>query len=328
MAKSQFLTDIRQYMRLHGYSICTENTYVYWIRFYIRFHRLQHPTTLGPDQVIMFLSFLANKRDVAINTQKVALNALAFLYNNFLNQPLGDLGFTFATRPRHLPVVLTTAEVGQILAVCPPRERLIFSLLFGSGLRISECLRLRLKDFNFSNGSLTVFDGKGAKDRVTILPQGAKELCEQFFQRSLAIQASDNIEGLGPSMPGALGRKYPSAYREPAWMFLFPSSGLCKHPLTGVVCRHHLDASVPRKALKKLVKEAGLGHKRITCHTFRHSFATELLRSGRDIRTLQELLGHSDVATTQIYTHVIGQHFAGTQSPLDQLTTRISPSTV
>ena len=319
MAKSKFLSDIRHYMRMHGYSIRTENTYVYWIRFYIRFHRLQHPTALGPNHVIMFLSFLANKRNVAINTQKVALNSLAFLYNTFLNQPLGDLGFTFATRPRHLPTVLSSMEVSQILACCQPRERLIFSFLFGSGLRISECLRLRIKDFNFDTGSLAVFDGKGAKDRVTILPHSLKPLCEEFFQQALTIQAKDNIQGVGPSMPGALGRKYPSAYREAAWMFVFPSSGLCTHPTTEVLCRHHLDASVPRKALKIAVKEAGLSAKRISCHTFRHSFATELLRSGRDIRTIQELLGHSDVTTTQIYTHVIGKHFAGTASPLDQL---------
>lgn len=319
MAKSKFLTDIREYMRLRGYSIRTENTYVYWIRFYIRFHRLQHPSALGSNEVIMFLSFLANKRDVAINTQKVALNALAFLYNKYLNQPLGDIGFSFATRPRHIPVVLSSQEVSQILEYCDPRERLVFSLLFGSGLRISECLRLRIKDFNFNNGSLTVFNGKGAKDRVTILPLSLKPLCEEFFHHALTVQASDNTQGVGPSMPGALGRKYPSAYREPAWMFAFPSSGLCTHPITGVLCRHHLDASVPRKALKKVVKIAGLDNKRISCHTFRHSFATELLRSGRDIRTVQELLGHSDVATTQIYTHVIGQHFAGTHSPLDNI---------
>lgn len=319
MAKSKFLTEIRQYMRLHGYSIRTENTYVYWIRFYIRYHRLQHPSAMGPDEVILFLNFLANQRDVAINTQKVALNALAFLYNNYLNQPLGDLGFTFATRPRHLPIVISSQEVNQILKCCEPRERLIFSLLFGSGLRISECLRLRLKDFNFEQGSLSVFDGKGAKDRVTILPHTLKPLCEEYFQRALYIQAEDNKQGIGPSMPGALGRKYPSAYRESAWMFIFPSSRLCNHPTTGVLCRHHLDMSVARKALKRAVKNAGLSSKRISCHTFRHSFATELLRSGRDIRTVQELLGHSDVSTTQVYTHVLGQHFAGTTSPLDLL---------
>jgi integron integrase len=319
MAKSKFLTEIREYMRLHGYSIRTEHTYIYWIRFYIRFHRMQHPSVLGPDHVVMFLSFLANKRDVAINTQKVALNALAFLYNKFLNQPLGDIGFTLATRPRHLPTVLSTVEVGQILDVCEARDRLIFSLLFGSGLRISECLRLRIKDFDFSNGSLTVFNGKGAKDRVTILPQSLKPLCQTFIDKAIDLQNADNQSGVGPSLPGALGKKYPSAHLQPAWMFIFPSTTVCTHPYTKFLCRHHLHDSVPRKALKLAIERAGLTSKRISCHTFRHSFATELLRNGRDIRTVQELLGHSDVATTQIYTHVIGQHFAGTASPLDQL---------
>ena len=319
MAKSIFLTEVREFMRLHGYSIRTEHTYIYWIRFYIRFHRLQHPASLSPDHVVMFLSFLANRRDVAINTQKIALNALAFLYNKYLNQPLGDIGFTFATRPRHLPTVLSSAEVGRILSVCDNRDRLIFSLLFGSGLRISECLRLRIKDFDFNQGSLTVFDGKGAKDRVTILPHSLKPLCNEFFDKAITLQQSDNQQGLGPSLPGVLGKKYPSAHRQPAWMFVFPSTNVCIHPHTKILCRHHLHDSVPRKALKQAVQDANLSSKRITCHTFRHSFATELLRSGRDIRTVQELLGHSDVATTQIYTHVIGQHFAGTASPLDAI---------
>ncbi len=319
MAKSQFLTEIREYMRLHGYSIRTEHTYIYWIRFFIRFHRMQHPSTLGPDEVILFLSFLANKRDVSVNTQKIALNSLAFLYNKYLDQPLGDIGFTAASRPRRLPTVLSSVEVGRILEQCQPRDKLIFSLLFGAGLRISECLRLRIKDFDFSRGSLTVVNGKGAKDRVTILPSSLQPLCEQFIDEALKIQQADNSKGVGPSLPGALGRKYPSAYKQPAWMFVFPSAGLCKHPLTGVICRHHLHDSVPRKSLKQYAVQAGLSSKRITCHTFRHSFATELLRSGRDIRTVQELMGHSDVATTQIYTHVIGQHFAGTASPLDRI---------
>lgn len=319
MAKSKFLTDMRQFMRLHGYSIRTENTYIYWIRFYIRFHRLRHPTELGADHVVMFLSYLANKRDVSINTQKVALNSLAFLYNKYLNQPLGDLGFTYATKPQRLPTVISSNDVGKILNCMNPRDRLIFSLLFGSGLRISECMRLRLKDLDFEHGLLSVHDGKGNKDRTTILPVSLKPLCDEFVQSAIAIQQKDNTEGIGPSMPGALGRKYPHAYRKPAWMFLFPSSTICRHPLSGILCRHHLDASVARKALSKAVGSSGIIMKRITCHTFRHSFATELLRNGRDIRTVQELLGHSDVATTQIYTHVIGQHFAGTSSPLDQL---------
>ena len=264
-------------------------------------------------------STLATERHVAINTQRIALNALAYLYNQFLNQPLGDLEFNYATKPKRLPEVLTSLEVSRILKCMSGRDKLIFSLLFGSGLRITECLRIRVKDIDFERNSLTIRNGKGAKDRVTILSPSTHQYIKTEIIRALAIQKVDNRQGIGPSIPGVLSKKYPSAFKEPAWMFLFPSSSLCHHPITGEVCRHHLHPSVPRKALKQAVGKAKMNHKRITCHTFRHSFATELLKSGQDIRTVQELLGHSDVSTTQIYTHVLGNHFAGTTSPLEAI---------
>ena len=323
MGSSPFLNEIRTSIRLQGMSLRTEKTYIYWIKDFIRFHNRKHPNTMGADEVVAYLGYLASRRNVAINTQKVALNALAYLYNQFLLQPLGDLNFQFASRPRRLPEVLNSMEVASILQQMSGRDKLIFSLLFGSGLRITECLRLRVKDFDFTNGSLTVRDGKGAKGRVTILSQSLKSTIEAEIAAALAIQRSDNLKAVGPSIPGVLAKKYPSAYREPAWMFIFPSCGLCNHPITGTLCRHHLHNSVPRKALKQAVRMSGMMHKRITCHTFRHSFATELLRSGRDIRTVQELLGHFDVKTTQIYTHVLGQHFAGTASPLDTLSMNV-----
>lgn len=319
MSQSPFLNQIRQNIHMRGYSIRTEKTYIYWIKDYIRYNHLQHPKDLAAEHVISFLSYLANRRDVAINTQKTALNALAYLYNQFLNQPLGDLGFTYAKRQRHLPVVLTVQEVQLILDHLSGRDKTIFSILYGSGLRITECLRLRVKDIDFQHGGITVRDGKGGKDRQTILSPALKAPLQALIKNAISLQQQDNIRGIGPSFPHMLGKKYPNAFRQPAWMFIFPSTTICKHPITDKPCRHHLHDTVPRKALQKAVRAAGLNRKKISCHTFRHSFATHLLQNGRDIRTVQELLGHSDVATTQIYTHVIGQHFAGTNSPLDNL---------
>lgn len=319
MSASPFISGISRYMRLRGYSLQTEKTYLHWIRCFIRFQQRRHPEHMGPAEVIQFLDFLASDRGVSINTQKIALNSLAFLYNQYLQKPLGDLGFKLANKPARLPTVLSSLEVAKLLAVMLPRDQLIFGLLFGSGLRISECLRLRLKDFDFERGCLFVYNGKGDKDRVTLLSAALKPLFDAQMAAALSLQQQDKQTGIGPSLPDALGRKYPNAFRQPAWMFLFPSTGLCTHPVTGILCRHHLHPSVARKVLQQAVNTAGLLYKRVNCHTFRHSFATELLRSGRDIRTVQDLLGHSDVATTQIYTHVLGQHFAGTRSPLDTL---------
>jgi integron integrase len=301
-------------------SIRTEKTYIYWIRCFILYNNCRHPSDMGATDVVSFLGHLANERNVAINTQRIALNALAYLYNQFLKQPLGDLEFNYASKSQRLPEVLMASEVASILREMTGRDKLIFSLLYGSGLRITECLRLRVKDIDFFRGSLTVRDGKGSKDRVTLLSSSIYESTRDIISSALALQERDNKEGVGPSIPGVLAKKYPSAYRQPAWMYIFPSSTICHHPVTGVLCRHHLHDSVPRKALKKAVIAAKLSNKKISCHTFRHSFATELLRSGRDIRTVQELLGHSDVSTTQIYTHVLGQHFAGLTSPLDAIT--------
>lgn len=320
MASSPFLNEVRTSIRVRGMSIRTEKTYIYWIRFFIRHNNCRHPREMGATEVVRFLGYLATERNVAVNTQRIALNALAYLYNQFLKQPLGDLEFNYASKPQRLPEVLIATEVARILKEMAGRDKLIFSLLYGSGLRITECLRLRVKDINFSQGSITVRDGKGSKDRVTIFSTSLYESARDIISTALALQERDNQDGAGPSIPGVLAKKYPSAYRQPAWMYLFPSGSISRHPATGVLCRHHLHDSVPRKALKKAVVAAKLTTKRVSCHTFRHSFATELLRNGRDIRTVQELLGHSDVSTTQIYTHVLGQHFAGLTSPLDAIT--------
>ena len=318
MAKSPFLLSISQDMRQKGYSLRTEKTYIHWIKRFILFHGKRHPNTMTGEEVRIFLSHLANDEHVATNTQKIALNALAFLYNKFLGMPLGDLDFVPASKPRYLPTVLSITEIQSILqSVENPRNKVIFSLLYGAGLRINECLRLRVKDIDFNLGCIQVQDGKGNKHRTTLLPAKLIPDIHVLIQQSLELQQADNVQGIGPSLPFALDKKYPSAYRQPAWMFIFPSSTLCEHLLSGKLCRHHLHDSVARKALRQAVEKARIFNKRISCHTFRHSFATHLLQAGRDIRTVQELLGHSDVATTQIYTHVLGQQFAGTHSPLD-----------
>ncbi|WP_299200923.1 integron integrase [uncultured Amphritea sp.] len=321
MKSSPFLNHIRQELRLRGYSLRTEKVYIQWIKQFIHFHKLRHPVEMGATEVRDFLSYLANDRFVAINTQKSALNALVFLYGKILKVELGDLGFSHARRGRRIPVVLSTAEVAAILKKLTGRDYLIFSILYGSGLRVTEALRLRIGDLDPERLSITVRDGKGNKDRTTILSHSLIPYIRQQIKIASDLQQKDNASGVGPSLPNALHKKYPNAFRQPCWMYLFPSTQLSAHPLNGILCRHHLHDSVPRKALRIAVANAEIIHKRVSCHTFRHSFATHLLEAGRDIRTVQELLGHSDVKTTQIYTHVIGQQFAGTASPLDALTT-------
>lgn len=315
---SPFIEELRADMRLRGYSLKTEKTYLGWIRQYIYFNNKRHPAELGAPEVRAFLSWLANERHVAVNTQKSALNALVYLYQKALDKELGNLNFSLATKQRQLPVVLSPDEVARILKHLSGRNRLIIELLYGSGLRVSEALRLRVQDVSFSSLALTIRDGKGRKDRQTLLSPRLVKSIQSAINNALNTQTEDNKQGVGPSLPDALDRKYPNAFKQPGWMFIFPSTTLCAHPYTGVLCRHHLHDSVVRKALKPAVSKAQI-FKKVNCHTFRHSFATHLLQTGCDIRTVQELLGHNDVSTTQIYTHVIGQHYAGTVSPLDRL---------
>jgi len=294
IGKSPFINSFRRSMRLKGYSLRTEKTYVHWVLRFIRFHGRKHPEQMGQDEVIQFLDYLASDRHVSINTQRIALNSLAHLYNKFLDRPLGQLNFNRSSKPQRLPTVLSVNEVSIILKKLNGVHKLIVELMYGSGLRVSECLRLRVQDIDFDNNSLL---------QIAL---------------ALEIQAKDNSNGLGPSLPDALGRKLPNAFRTPGWMFLFPSTTTCNHPVNNKLCRHHLHQTVIRKALKKALTQTNI-HKRVTCHTFRHSFATHLLENGTDIRTVQELLGHTDVKTTQVYTHVIGNHYAGTLSPLDRV---------
>lgn len=316
--KSPFLEKVRRTMRLRGYAMKTEKTYMYWIRYFIRFHKMRHPAEMGKTEVEEFLSHIANDRHCSVGTQQIALNAVSFLYNKFLEMPFGDLSFNYARQPRRLPTVLTASEVSLILDNLDGLHRLIVELMYGSGLRSSEALSVRVQDLDFDNQALIVRQGKGRKDRTTLLSRHLMPALEQQIEIALKTQSLDNQDGIGPSISVALARKYPSAFRSPGWMFVFPSTTTCYHPVSKQLCRHHLHQSVIRKAIKRAATAAGI-RKRVTCHTFRHSFATHLLENGTDIRTVQELLGHTDVKTTQIYTHVIGQRYAGTSSPLDRI---------
>jgi integron integrase len=316
---SQFLQDLSAGMRLRGYSLKTEKTYLLWIRRYIYFIGKKHPLDVDSSEVTRYLTYLAVECHVTANTQKIALCALVYMYEKHLGRTLGELGFRPARKQRSLPTVLTRQEVSAILAQVEGRNKLILQLMYGSGLRVSEALALRVQDVELSRLALTIYNGKGRKDRQTLLSSRLKLALEDQMVQAIEVQAKDAAIGVGPSMHPSLTRKFPDAARSPAWAYLFPSSGHCAHPLTGELCRHHLHPTVVRKFLKSAVEKAGIIHKRITCHTFRHSFATHMLEAGSDIRTVQELLGHNDVSTTQIYTHVIGTHYAGTNSPLESL---------
>ncbi len=317
--KTGFIEAVRQSMRLRAYSIRTEQAYLLWIKRYINFIGARHPAEAGAEDVKRYLTWLAVEKRMSSNSQKVVLNALAYLYNIYLKQELGDLGFQMVPRKRYVPTVLTPDEVKNILLEMNGRNRLIFQILYGSGLRITECLRLRVQDIDLDSASLVVHNGKGMKDRRTLFAQNIKPHLKKVMNAAILRQTADNKLGFGSSIPVSLHRKYPNAWRSPGWAFLFPSVRPCIHPYTQVQCRHHLHQTVLRKALRSAVEKAGITYKRINCHTFRHSFATQMLKSGADIRTVQELLGHSNVQTTQIYTHVLGRHYSGAVSPLDQL---------
>lgn len=317
--RSPFLNGIREDIRQRGYSLATERTYILWIKRYILFCDKQHPRDVGPDRIKDYLTYLAVKWHVSVNTQKVALNALVFLYKKHLRIPVGDLNFTVASKQRSLPTVLSQEQVGRILAELSGVNRLIGLMMYGSGLRISECLGLRVQDICFDRMAVTVVDGKGRKDRQTLLAPSLIDDLQSQIRKAIEVQRQDNAEGVGSSMHPALSRKFPKAFMSPAWAYVFPSASLGAHVLTGELCRHHRHQSTFRKALRQAVNAAGVFDKRVNSHTFRHSFATHLLVSGADIRTVQELLGHNDVSTTQIYTHVIGKHYAGTRSPVEFL---------
>jgi len=319
MASAPRLFDlVRERIRVKHYSYRTEKTYLQWIRRFILFHGKQHPRDLGGEQVQAFLNYLAVQRKVAASTQNQALSALLFLYREVLDVELPWLdGLIRAKRPVRVPVVMSRSEVRRVLAHLQGPNWLAASLMYGGGLRITECIRLRVKDLDFEYRQVTVRNGKGGKDRGTILPDSLVEPLNRQLKRVRVIFDQDKQAGRpGVSLPTALARKYPSAGKEWPWQFLFPARRLCRSPFDGRQVRHHAYGQTVQRAVKQAVRQADIA-KPASCHTFRHSFATHLLESGYDIRTVQELLGHKDVSTTMIYTHVLKRGGRGVRSPLD-----------
>ena len=322
---SDLLDRARRAARLRHLSYRTEQAYLGWIKRYLRHAarshgRWVHPARLGEGDVTAFLSHLASDRDVAASTQTQALSALLFLYGAVLDRPLGHLdGLVRVRKPARLPSVLSRGEVAALLGRLDGAPGLVGRLLYGAGLRLSGALRLRVKDLDVEHSQLTVRRGKGDKDRPTVLPDVLVAPLQDQVRAVRVLHREDLDAGHGEAaLPGAYRRKHPGAGRQVGWQFVFPSPRLSRDPRTGRTHRHHLSPSTVQKAVAKAVREAGI-EKRATCHTLRHSFATHLLQDGADIRTVQELLGHARLATTQVYTHVAGLNGLGVRSPLDRL---------
>jgi integron integrase len=314
----KLLDQVRQAITARHYSYRTEKSYIGWIRRFIVFHGKRHPAAMGEAEITAFLSALATQGRVSASTQSQALSALVFLYRVVLRTDIDWLnGIVRAKRPVRLPVVLTRREVRAILNQMQGTPLLMASLMYGAGLRLLECARLRIKDVDFAKGEITVRDGKGGKDRITMLPAAlCRELSAHVYRVKKQHQR-DLRRGLGSvALPEGIGRKYPRAEWEWGWQWVFPATRFYRDERSGRWRRHHLHESVLQRAVKEAVRASGIA-KPASCHTFRHSFATHLLEAGYDIRTIQELLGHSDVSTTMIYTHVLNRGGKGVKSPLD-----------
>ena len=315
----RLLPTVRRALRLRHYSRRTEEAYVGWIRRFVRHHGLRHPAELGEAEISGFLSGLAADAAVSASTQTQALSALLFLYRDVLDRPPDALrNLVRARASTRVPVVLSRGEVGRVLDNLAGTPRLIGTVLYGAGLRLLECLRLRIKDLDFELGQITVRGGKGDKDRITMLPAAVRPPLREQLRRVRARYDADRAKGAGwVALPGGFARKSPGAGADWVWQYLFPATRLHRDGATGQLRRHHLHESVVQRAVRDAVRRAGIA-KRATCHTFRHSFATHLLEDGYDIRTVQELLGHRDVATTMIYTHVLNRGAMGVRSPMDR----------
>ena len=321
MAQSPFLDSIRRFMLVRGYSRRTIDAYLYWIKRFILYHSKAHPSNMGVNEVSVFLTYLAADCNVSPSTQGVALNALVFLYDKFLQNPLGDIGeFRHSNRQAKLPVVLTRQEVARLFGELSGTRKLIAGLLYGSGLRRIELVRLRVKDVDLDYLQLRIMFGKGGKHRiVTLAEEVIAPLRHQIRRvRDYLDEDLNKPKYGGVYMPDALARKYPDANKALGWQYVFPSSQLSVDPRDGEIRRHHIDENGLNRFIRTASRKAGIS-KEVTCHTLRHSFATHFLQSGADIRTVQEQLGHADVKTTEVYTHVLKQGAKGVRSPLSNL---------
>lgn len=319
----RFIDRFRAFIRTRNLAYRTEKTYVHWVLRYIRFHDRRHPEALSSPEIDAFLSHLAVQRNCSASTQKTALNALIFLYREFLGVPLEGLSFTRSRKPTRVPVVFSHEEALSLIDNLSGVNQLVARLIYGCGLRINEALRLRIKDVDFSMQQIVVRSGKGNKDRVTLLPDSLMTPLQYQIDIALALHRQDIAQGFGEVyMPFALARKYPSQARAPGWQYLFPASQMSEDPRSDngggalVRRRHHILDRTVQRAIGEAMRKAGI-HKHGNSHTLRHSFATRLLENGYDIRTIQKLLGHADVKTTEIYTHVVKKGGFGVRSPVD-----------
>lgn len=328
MSKPRLLDQVRDALRVRHYSLRTEESYAQWIKRFILFHDKRHPLDMGEQEITAFLTDLAVQKHVAPSTQNQALAAILFLYKQVLGQELGWMDdIVRAKRHERIPEVLSVSQVQSLLAHLDGTYRLMAQLLYGTGMRLMEAVRLRVKDVDFHYRQITVRDGKGSKDRVTVLPDSLIPLLRAHLERVQALHQRDLEAGGGSVyLPYALSRKYPNAQREWAWQYVFPAPGRSRDPRSGVERRHHIYEKNLQRAIKQAALRARLSS-RVTTHTLRHSFATHLLESGSDIRTVQELLGHSDVKTTMIYTHVLQRGGRGVRSPLDAIHVAAMPDT-
>jgi integron integrase len=318
MNKPRLLDQVRLSIRRKHYSHRTEQSYVFWTRSYIRYHRMRHPREMREAELKQFLDYLANTRKVSASTQNQALCAILYLYREVLEEPLGLVtGVDRARRTQNIPVVLTRDEVRRVLQQLDGVHWLLASLLYGTGMRVTEGIRLRVTDIDFEYGQITIRKGKGDKDRVTLLPERLREPLLNHLATVRLLHERDIEAGFGHTwLPYALDRKFPYADREWIWQFVFPSSIRSPDRTDGVIRRFHMSPKTIQHAMRRAVQKSGIS-KRAGCHTLRHSFATHLIEDGYDIRTVQELLGHKDVKTTQIYTHVLNRGGRGVRSPLD-----------